>query len=205
MSRSGVPSLAVLSFTASLLLVGSQDGSQPPPHRGETPSLPSPAGSTLAPIDLVYVCGNTFVVTNGTPSVVQVTYRVAGTDETGGLTLPEGPGGDPGHSETEFQTTQSGVVELYLDDVRIARRPNEGLSCGAPAISASVASAGNEATAGKWTTPFSWPIIGVHVHLLRNGKVLSWGKFGSPYVWHPSSGAFTVVAAGSWIFCSGHT
>ena len=204
MSRHAVPKVAVLTLAASLLLVGCQDGTQSPPHKAETPALPAPAGSTLAPIDLVYVCGNTFVVTNGTRSIVQVTYRVAGTEETGGLTLREGPGGDPGHSETEFQTTHPGVVELYLDDVRIARRPNEGRSCGAPAISAAVASAGNEAVTGKWTAPFSWPIIGLHLHLLRNGKVLSFGKFGPPYVWDPATKAFTSLPVRSNIFCSGH-
>jgi len=136
---------------------------------------------------------------------VHVVYRVAGTPESGGLTLPEGPGGDPGHSETELEVGSPGVVELYVDDALVARGRNEGLPCGAPAISAALAAVGSEATAGKWTAPFSWPIIAVHLHLLRNGKVLSWGKFGEPYVWDPSSKVFTEVRAPDWIFCAGHT
>ncbi len=52
--------------------------------------------------------------------------------------------------------------------------------------------------------PFPWPIIALHVHLLRNGKVLSWGKFGQPYIWDPSSKTFSAVSSPDWIFCSGH-
>jgi galactose oxidase len=158
----------------------------------------------LLPVDLVYVCGNKFLATNATPSTVQVEYRVAGTNETGGLTLRGGPGGDPGYSETELETSSTGVVELYRDGVRVIRRDNEGHPCGAPAISASVAATGNEAVAGKWSAPFSWPIIGLHLHLLRTGKVLTWGKFGDPYVWDPSAKTFAAEPAPSWIFCSGH-
>ncbi len=55
-------------------------------------------------------------------------------------------------------------------------------------------------------------MIGLHLTLLPNGKVLSWGKFirgtqtpGQPQVWTPSTGAFTTVPTSDWIFCSGHT
>jgi hypothetical protein len=58
---------------------------------------------------------------------------------------------------------------------------------------------------GKWTAPFYWPIIGLHLSLLPNGKVLSWGKFRQPQVWNPATGAFTAVPSPDWIFCSGHT
>ena len=68
-----------------------------------------------APLDLVYVCGNKFLATNSTGAAVQVTYRVAGTGETGSLTLGEEPGEDPGYSETELETRERGVVELYQD------------------------------------------------------------------------------------------
>jgi galactose oxidase len=103
-----------------------------------------------------------------------------------------------------LETKAPGVVELYDDDVRVARRINEGSACGAPAIEASVTVAGNEATVGKWAAPFSWPIVALHVHLLRSGKVLAWGKFGDPYVWDPSTKTFTAVPTSSNLFCSGH-
>jgi galactose oxidase len=61
-----------------------------------------------------------------------------------------------------------------------------------------------EATQGRWSRPFSWPIVAVHLHLLPNRKVLSWGKFGAPYVWNPASGVFTAVPPATRLFCSGH-
>jgi hypothetical protein len=158
----------------------------------------------LGSLDLVYICGNTFLATNATPSVVQVSYRVVGASETGGLTLREGPGEDPGYSETELQTQNRGVVELYQDEQLVARRRNEGTPCGASPISASVASVGTEAAVGKWSAPFAWPNVAVHVNLLRNGNVLSWGKSGIPYVWNPSTKASTPASSPSWLFCSGH-
>jgi galactose oxidase len=197
--------VAAFSVLSTAVLFACQDSGQTPEGRPEAPPVTGPGGSMLLPVDLVYVCGNKFLVTNATPSTVQVEYRVAETTETGGITLRGGPGGDPGYSETELETAAAGTVELYRDGSVIARRDNDGRACGSPAISASLAVAGNESVAGKWSAPFSWPIIGLHLHLLRNGKVLSWGKFGSPYVWDPANGAFTAIATPAWIFCSGHT
>jgi galactose oxidase len=198
--------LALGFFSAAqLALTGCQESGQAPAARPEAPPVIGPGGSTLMTLDLVYVCGNKFLVTNATPATVHLTYRVVGTAETGGLTLRPSPGEDPGYSETELETAVSGVVELYDDEVRVARRSNDALPCGSPALSASAIATGTEATTGKWGAPFPWQIIGLHVHLLRNGKVLSWGKFGNPYVWDPSTKAFTVVPTSSWIFCSGHS
>lgn len=194
----------VLTLAGVLLFSACQDNTQAPPLRHEPPPNEAPGGSTLAPVDLIYICGNKFLVTNSTASTVQVEYRVAGTTEAGGLTLREGPGGDPGHSETELETSNKGIVELYRDGVRVARRDNDDLPCGAPALSPAVGTLGTEAIVGKWSPPFSWPNIGLHLHLLRNGKVLSWGKFRDPYVWDPSAKTFTAVPSGSWIFCGGH-
>ena len=191
-------------ITAAGFLTSCQDASQSPPMRPEVPVEQDPAGSMLESLDLVYVCGNKFLATNATSSAVQVTYRVAGTSETGGLTLRQGPGEDPGYSETELQTENPGVVELYQDEQLVARRRNEGVPCGAAAISASVAALGTEATTGKWSAPFAWPIVAVHLHLLPNGRLLSFGKNGIPYVWNPSTKEFTPSPSPSWLFCSGH-
>jgi galactose oxidase len=183
------------------------DSAHSPPARPDTPSLDDPDGIMLKPVNLVYVCGNKFIATNGTRSPMHVTFRVVETNETGGLTLREGFGEDPGFSETELETANQGTVELYRDDMLLARQVNEGLPCGAPALAASTAgvAAGTPATVGRWSAPFSWPIIALHVHLLRTGKVLSWGKFGQPYLWDPSTKAFAALSSPDWIFCSGHT
>jgi PKD repeat protein len=158
----------------------------------------------LGPVDLVYLCGNKFLVTNSTKSPVHVEYRVVDTDETGSLTLPEGPAEDPGFSETALETGARGSVELYQDGQRVARRRNEGTMCGAPALSAAMAGASSP-TAGSWTPPFSLPIVALHVSLLPTGKVLMWGHLGTPQVWDPATGGLTAVPSPAWVFCAGHS
>src|SRR5215210_7154291 len=134
--------LRVLPFSfATLLLTACQDTGQSPPSRPEpSPASEDDAGGSMlaAPIDLVYLCGNKFLVTNSTRTSLHVTYRVAGTKDQGEMTLVEGPGGDPGYSETELETVERGTVEVFQDDQEVARRGNGGIACGAPAMSASV-------------------------------------------------------------------
>ena len=196
--------IVALLLGVTLVLGACFDGAQQPPSRPEPPPVDAPEGSMLAPLDLVYVCGNKFLATNSTKSQVQVEYRVTGTKETGTLTLREGPGEDPGFSETELETENVGAVELYHDEVRVARRHNQSTPCGTPLVSGSVVAPASDATVGKWSAPFYWPIIGLHLHLLRTGKVLSWGK-GQPHVWDPATKALTRVPIADSLFCSGHT
>ncbi len=158
----------------------------------------------LEPLDLVYVCGNKFLATNSTMAPVQVTYRVVGTTETGSLTLPRGTSEDPGYSETDLETAGRGVVELYQDDQRVARRRNEGSPCGPPAaFTAALVASGPEA--GNWSAPFPWPVVAVHLSLLPDGRVLSWGLDGVPQVWDPATGDFTAIPSPALLFCSGHS
>ncbi len=58
---------------------------------------------------------------------------------------------------------------------------------------------------GEWSNAFAWPVVAVHLQLLPNGKVLSWGKYGTPSVWDPSSGDFTSVPSPALLFCAGHS
>jgi PKD repeat protein len=158
----------------------------------------------LEPLDLVYICGNQFLATNSTLGPVQVTYRVVGTDETGSLTLPAGTGEDPGYSETDLETVKRGPVELYQDDQRVARRRNEGSPCGPSAVStAALVASGPES--GNWSAPFPWPVVALHLSLLPDGRVLSWGLDGTPQVWDPATGDFTAVPSPAWLFCAGHS
>ena len=75
---------AAVLVGSQLALSACQDNSQTPSTRADT-AVPagkdSLGGSVLRPLDLVYVCGNRFLITNATPRAVQVQYRVAGTDE----------------------------------------------------------------------------------------------------------------------------
>ena len=199
------PDLSVaLCLTAGLLFGACQESSHSPPGRREPPVQENEAaGSMLEPVDLVYICGNKFLATNATRSAVHVTYRVAGTDESGGLTLRGGLHEDQGFSETELETNGRGAVELFRDGERVARRGNENRSCGASPVSASVAGVAGSG-AGSWTAPFVWPNVAVHLSLLPDGRVLSWGSSEGPYIWDPATGAFTRVPSPTNVFCGGH-
>jgi hypothetical protein len=63
---------------------------------------------------------------------------------------------------------------------------------------------GPEAVVGQWSTVLPAPIVQLHLHLLPNGKVLSWGLDGTPQLWDPATGSFTAVPAPSLLFCAGH-
>ena len=60
------------------------------------------------------------------------------------------------------------------------------------------------AVQGRWDPAFTTPVVAVHVHLLRSGKVLLWGDTGNPQLWSSSTG-FTSVPKPYRIYCSGHT
>jgi WD40 repeat protein len=60
------------------------------------------------------------------------------------------------------------------------------------------------AVAGEWSPVKPSPIIQLHLHLLPDGKVLSWGLQGSPQVWDPVTSDFTAVPSPSLLFCTGH-
>ncbi|MBA3521224.1 MAG: hypothetical protein H0T90_01800, partial [Gemmatimonadales bacterium] len=191
-------------WMSAVVLSGCQDDYHSPPARPEAPAGGDASeADMLAPLDLIYVCGNKFLATNSTPSPVQVSYRLVGSGEIGRLDLP-GPDEHPGHSETELETVERGVVELYLGDDRVARRRNEGRPCGAAAISASFA-ATTQTASGEWSDPFPWPVVALHLSLLPNGKVLSWGHSGAPQVWNPATGNFSAAPSPAWLFCAGHS
>lgn len=65
----------------------------------------------------------------------------------------------------------------------------------------------DNATVGAWSAPFPWVNVGVHLSLLPNGKVLSFGRLngGTPQVWDPATGSFTPFASPSLLFCAGST
>ncbi len=59
-------------------------------------------------------------------------------------------------------------------------------------------------TMGSWSSVFPWPVVAVHLALLPDGKVLSWGKGGNPQVWDPATGSFREVPSPALLFCAGH-
>ncbi len=174
---------------------------------GAGPRPDTPAGLTEAPPDapirVEYVCGNRFLVINAHAHAVQVSWVVQGSDEHGAVSLPPAPTQDPAFSETEVVTRIRGTLTLYEHGRAVQDRPNDALICSPDTPSPSFLSAGTS-TAGRWSAPFSWPIVALHASLLYNGQVLSWGKFGQPYLWDPATSHFSQVPLQSWIFCAGH-
>ena len=86
-------------------------------------------------------------------------------------------------------------------------RPAPGpVAPGAPAVQTAAPPIGSlpEALVGQWSSVFPAPIVQLHLHLLPNGTVLSWGQAGVPQVWDPATGTFTAVPSPSWLFCAGH-
>jgi hypothetical protein len=60
---------------------------------------------------------------------------------------------------------------------------------------------------GQWDGPFSWPVVTVHMTLLRTGEVLMWDGQSNGYdarLWNPITNTFTAVPSTDNIFCSGH-
>jgi hypothetical protein len=73
-----------------------------------------------------------------------------------------------------------------------------------PAVAAAAPAA---ALKGKWSAPFSTPVVAIHVHLLPTGKVLLWGHRGESLLWDPANpgSGFGAIAKTYDFFCSGHT
>jgi hypothetical protein len=157
-----------------------------------------------APLRLEYVCGNRFVIINAHAEPVTVRYEVRGTEERGERRLPAAAAGDPPFSEMQFTVASENPVALYRGDSLLVERVNEATPCepvtGGPALAVAPS-----ADAGQWGVQFPWPIVALHASVLPNGKVLSWGKYGVPYVWDPATGDFESTGNPYWMFCSGHS
>lgn len=186
------------------LLAACQEGQSPPAQKEPPPGDVAKGSMLERPLDLVYVCGNRYLVTNASLAEIQVTYRVANSKETGDMLLRAGLNEDPGHSETELVTSTSGTVELFQGEDLVVRRQNEGVPCGAAPMSASVVGMSN-VDAGAWSTPFAWTGVAIHVSLLPTGRVLAWGRSGAAEVWNPATGSFTQLGLPSNLFCAGHS
>ena len=200
-ARGHVTSLWLVAAGALLFAACERDAGPPGPP-GPAAGTPATPVDDNAPIRALYLCGNRFVLINAHPFAVRLTWRVQGTDEQGEQALQAAPGGDPAFSEVELSVQHEGSLALYRGDQLLAVRDNERTAC-APISGPSFATA-STSSAGQWSAPFAWPIVAVHMHLLRTGKVLAWGKFGDPYEWDPATNAFTAKPLSSWIFCSGH-
>ncbi len=65
---------------------------------------------------------------------------------------------------------------------------------------------GPSSSQGHWSDPVNMPLVGVHVSLLPNGKVLLFSRRSQPFLWDPREPAnFTMMPVPTNVFCSGHT
>lgn len=163
-------------------------------HDGATPGPPE---GGLSQLSATYVCGNDYDLENQSSLAVTVGYAVLGTSEDGELILP--PRTPGAGSTTRLTTVHRGALQISYRDETLPPIDNPGTSCPPATV------AQPEGTLGKWSAPFPWPIVAVHLHLLPNGRVLSWGRLGSPQVWDPATGQFTEAPSSTMVFCSGHT
>jgi hypothetical protein len=160
-----------------------------------------PGGADADPtlVSLAAVCHRRFEIANGNPGALTVRYEVSATGETGELTL-SGHSSGASTSATRLVTLTDGDVRLSYRGTRIAEASAAGSACAAPVATAPQPMA----SVGEWSAPFGWPVVAVHLHLLPDGRVLSWGRIGTPQIWDPATGAFTEAATATDVFCAGH-
>ena len=79
-----------------------------------------------------------------------------------------------------------------------------GSLAGSPVTFTHTATAPSSNGVGRWDPAFTTPVVAVHVHLLRTGKVLLWGDQGDAQLWNATTG-FTPVTKTYRIYCSAHT
>jgi hypothetical protein len=106
---------------------------------------------------------------------------------------------------TSWDSTQSSNGTHALTAVA---RDAAGNQATASSIDVTVQNSGSADQIGRWSAPIDWPLVPVHMMLLRTGKVLMFDGFsyalGSEREWDPVTGAFTTVPYNRNLFCSAH-
>jgi hypothetical protein len=122
-------------------------------------------------------------------------------------------GADP--STVRGHIEEDSVAHSPAEERRLDRRTRAATAADAQAAAATVT--GDEGQVGQWGPVVDWPVVGVHVALLENGKVLAYDSVGDnatetyevhdhtrATVWDPATGTQTPVnVTGYNIFCSG--
>jgi hypothetical protein len=121
------------------------------------------------------------------------------------------------HSTVEQHRQDDSVApKTAQQELALTRQTQAATAADARAAAAAVP--GTEGEVGSWSAPVDWPVVGVHVALLPNGKVLAYDSVGDhatesypvhdhtrATVWDPQTGTHTDVRVntGFNIFCSG--
>jgi Galactose oxidase-like, Early set domain/Bacterial Ig-like domain len=125
--------------------------------------------------------------------------------------LAHDPSTLPGHLQEDSVPHHDPATERQLEQHTMA-------ATAAQAAAAAATVTGGTSQVGQWGPVVSWPVVGVHVALLENGKVLAYDSIGDnatetyaiqdrtrATVWDPATGAQTPVdvTTGFNVFCSG--
>ncbi len=155
--------------------------------------LPLPIALRRTPI--LYVALLASIIATGAPTAALAHHEAANTVR--------------GHVE------EDSVAHDPAAEPRLERRTRAATAKDAEAAAAAVT--GNEGQVGQWGPVIDWPVVGVHVALLENGKVLAYDSVGDnaaetypvhdhtrATVWDPATGTQTPVNVTIHnIFCSG--
>ncbi|HEX3157756.1 MAG TPA: galactose oxidase-like domain-containing protein [Gemmatimonadaceae bacterium] len=174
-----------------------RDSATGPPSRSVSPGL---VGQDTTPrVTLAHACGTTFAARNADTTAVVATWTVDSARvgdstivSTGTVVLPPRTE-ERARSETFITVPAHGMVRLRAGGVVVDSAAPEDRPCATRALR------------GRWTTPTPWPIVAVHLHLLPDGRLLAFGKYGQPQIWNPAAATFTPVPSTSNLFCGGHT
>jgi hypothetical protein len=89
----------------------------------------------------------------------------------------------------------------------VSRRPKASVSANDGAVVSALTT--DPSIVGQWSAPAAWPVVAVHLSLLRTGKVLAFDNAldntTSAVVWDPATNTFTNVSPADNLFCSGET
>jgi hypothetical protein len=127
------------------------------------------------------------------------------------------PAAAKAHTTAEGHAAEDASTPKTVQEERALTRETQ-VATAADARVAAAAVPGTEGEVGSWSAPVDWPVVGVHVALLPNGKVLAYDSVGDnatetypvhnttrATVWDPQTGTQTDVRVGTGfnIFCSG--
>ncbi len=164
-------------------------------------------------------------VDNLAPSV-SITAPAAGATVSGAITVSANASDNVAVAGVQFQADGANIgaevasspYSVSFDTTTVAdgahsltavARDQAGNRTTSTAVNIMVSNSGDPSLVGRWTAPFSWPEVAIHMALLPTGKVLNWDDHtDNPpgQVWNPATGTFKAVPYfGEDLFCAGHT
>ncbi|MGN6391605.1 MAG: Ig-like domain-containing protein [Gemmatimonadales bacterium] len=165
---------------------------------GKSGSARVTVATTASPVASVQVSPASSTIASG------VTVQLTGT--------PKDAAGQPLSSRTVAWSTSAPAVATVSSSGLVA-----GVAAGSATITAmsegkqgtatiTVTALSGPAAVGQWSSVMPSPIVQLHLHLLDDGRLLSWGLVGGPQLWDPATGNFTATPPSpTLLFCSGHT